>query len=98
MTEAEWLTCSHVGSLMAARRGWRRTTRKLRLLVCACFRHIWRLLPDTGRSAIEVAERHADGWATNDELHAIQPVLNRKGTMNIADIGIHYAAAPNRVF
>jgi hypothetical protein len=98
MTEAEWEACDHVGSLMVARRGWKRTTRKLRLLVCSYFRRIWHLPSDAGRTAIEVAERHADGWATNDELHAVQPALDREATMNVADIGIHYAAAPNRVF
>jgi hypothetical protein len=98
MTESEWMACDHVGSLMVARRGWKRTTRKLRLLVCGYFRRIWHLPSDAGRSAIEVAERHADGWATNDELTTIRPDLDRKTPTNIADIGIHYAAAPNRIF
>jgi hypothetical protein len=96
MTEAEWLACSHPGTLIQRRRGWRRTTRKLRLLVCACYRRIWHLPSNAGRAAIEVAERHADGGATNDELHAIQPNFDHGANRNIADNGIHYAAAPNR--
>jgi hypothetical protein len=82
--------------MIEGKRGWRRSTRKLRLLVCACYRRVWHLLSDAGRKAIEVAERHADGRATNEELHAIQPAFIRGG--NIADNGVHHAAAPNRFF
>ena len=103
MTEVEWLQCDHPGTLMQGRRGWRRTTRKLRLLACACYRRIWPLLPKACRTAIEVAERHADGEATNDELHAMQPA--KPPTVQVGgpksdflDCGVHYAAAPSRDF
>jgi len=103
MTEAEWLTCSHPGTLIQGRRGWRRTTRKLRLLACACYRRIWRALSNSNRFAIEVAERHADGKATNDELCAAQPARPLNGHFggpksDYLDCGVHYAAAPNRKF
>jgi hypothetical protein len=88
---------------MQGKRGWRRTTRKLRLLVCACYRRRWRLLSSANRFAIEVAERHADGEATNDELRDAQtakPPSARFGgpTSDFLDYGVHYAAAPNRDF
>ncbi len=43
--------------------------RKIRLFICACARRIWHLVnrPDN-RRGIEVAERYADGEATEEEL------------------------------
>ena len=45
--------------------------RALRLIACRCVRQIWPLLTDErSRNAVEVAERHANGLATDDELSA----------------------------
>jgi hypothetical protein len=43
--------------------------RKLRLLACACCRRVWDLLPtEESRHSVLVAERFADGLASEDEL------------------------------
>lgn len=50
--------------------------RKLRLFAVACARVVWHLLPDSRlQDAIIVAERHAEGLATGEEMAAArQPV------------------------
>jgi hypothetical protein len=70
MTEGEWLTGSDVDELLAYL-GPRADARRLRLLACACCRAIWPQLPDPrSRAGIEVAERYADGKASERELAA----------------------------
>jgi hypothetical protein len=81
MTEQEWLSCEDPGEMLGPwveeRRksgNWDLTKereRRLRLFEVACCRRIWNLLPDErSRQAVEVAERHADGLATDEELEA----------------------------
>jgi len=68
MTEAEWLKCTRPGAMLRFVRG-KSTDRKLRLFACACCRRVWDLLStEENRHAIEVAERFADGLASDDEL------------------------------
>jgi hypothetical protein len=45
--------------------------RRLRLFACSCCRRIDHLLPPEGRTAVEVAERFADGRAGKAELREI---------------------------
>jgi hypothetical protein len=70
MTESEWLSATDP-ELMLAFLEDRAGGRKLRLFSCACCRRIWHLLSDARvRGAVEVAERFADGLATEQERHA----------------------------
>jgi hypothetical protein len=74
MTEAEWLACTDpYKKLCRFRIRSRRMNdaRKLRLYGVACCRRIWQTIPDPrSRNAVEVAERYADGAATDNELRA----------------------------
>jgi hypothetical protein len=71
MTEAQWLACDDPLTMLEFVRG-RASDRKLQLLACACCRRIWHL-PDgeeISRHAVEVAERYADGLASETEIEA----------------------------
>ena len=67
MTEAEWLAGVEP-SKMLKWAGFMRN-RKNRLFAVACCRCVWRHLIDLrSRHAVDVAERYADGCATDEEL------------------------------
>lgn len=81
MNEQQWLTSTDPQAMLK----WIRETggetsnrprnppgdRKLRLFACACCLEVWSLLTDErSRRAVEVAERYADGRATEKELSA----------------------------
>ncbi|WP_246522921.1 hypothetical protein [Gemmata palustris] len=67
MTEAEWLACADLSPMFKT--VWRTMSeRKLRLFTCGCCRRIWSLLSDQlTRPALELAERYADGAASDSE-------------------------------
>jgi hypothetical protein len=70
MTEAEWQSCADPTPMQAALRG-KASARKLRLFAVACCRRLGPLLQDTRIiTALDVAERHADGAATQADLEA----------------------------
>jgi hypothetical protein len=69
MTEAEWLASDDPMRMLAFPKANGRSDRKLRLFACGCYRQVPDCLADERtRSAVEVAERHADGLAGAGEL------------------------------
>jgi hypothetical protein len=67
MTEDQWRTSTDPAAMLAYLHG-RVTERKLRLFACACVRRHWEALTDPrSQRAIEVAERYAEGLATEVE-------------------------------
>jgi hypothetical protein len=67
VTEAEWLACADPTPMLVFLRS-RASERALRLLACACCRRIWSLLTSPfSKAAVEVAERFADGLASESE-------------------------------
>lgn len=70
MTNKEWRRCNDPVTMIKALKGIA-TGRKAQLYLCGGCRMNWRhLYSDDSRKAVEVAERHADGDAADDELHA----------------------------
>ncbi|MFM8271721.1 MAG: hypothetical protein ACKODX_05230, partial [Gemmata sp.] len=70
MTEAQWRACGEPGAMLDAL-GRRASRRKLRLFACACCRRADGLFPDDQcRAAVAVAERAADGRASESEASA----------------------------
>jgi hypothetical protein len=64
MTEQEWLDCADPEAILKFLRG-KLSDRKLRLFACACVRELGPLVADrASKAALQVAERHADGRAT----------------------------------
>jgi hypothetical protein len=74
LTEAEWVGGTHPYPMLDYLRARTHRTpdrRRVRLFSCACAREVWDLLTDDrSRQAIEVAERFADGQATDAEFVA----------------------------
>lgn len=69
VTEAEWLVATDTSRMLRHLRR-RASDRKRRLFIAACCRRIWDLLDEDGRGAVEVAERYADGAATDRDRQA----------------------------
>src|SRR5262249_36528310 len=68
MTEAEWLACTDPEEMLPLLRG-KASDRKLRLFACSWARRVWHFIthPDS-RTAVEVAERFAEGEASTEAL------------------------------
>jgi hypothetical protein len=70
MTEAEWLACDDPVKMVSFLRDTGKLDlRRIRLSGAAQCRRVWHLMTDPrSRTAVEVAERWADGEATREEL------------------------------
>ena len=97
MTEAEWLTCENPWPMLLYLHGDRLGNfRKLRLAACACLRRIWHLLTDERcRNAVEMAEKHADNLASDqDVIRALNAGLKAWGAMADAGHDGNYQLSP----
>src|SRR5687768_12740117 len=75
MTESEWQNCTAFERLLPFVLN-EASERKLRLLACAFCRQLGRCIEDErSRTAVEVAERFADGTATKQELSEAKRAL-----------------------
>jgi hypothetical protein len=93
MTETEWLACTAPRAMLAFLRFWSRLTdRKLRLLGCACGRHILTVVEDEDvRLALDVGERLVEGSITGEELSPTLACLQAKAKGN-RPTGVIYVA------
>lgn len=74
MNEAEWLVSADPVQMLKFQRR-KAKNRKLRLLACACCRRVVDMCVNVGLSALEIAERFADGQASRDEMKAARLAL-----------------------
>jgi hypothetical protein len=76
MTEQEWLACTDALRMLDFLQG-KASDRKLRLFAVACCRpNLQCMIESRRRKAADVAERYADGLATEEELQAAHSDLN----------------------
>jgi hypothetical protein len=69
LTAERWLVWTDPKPMLEGCRG---QPRKLRLFACACVRRVWHQLPSESRRAVELAERFADGEATDEERRMLE--------------------------
>src|SRR5207253_3530450 len=97
MTPSEWQNCTDPAPLLDwLRRNGKLTGRKARLFAVACCRSAWPLLTDQrSRRAVEVAERHADGLANDEELAVAFAAGYSVAIGELADYAAAHAAEPD---
>jgi hypothetical protein len=79
MTEARWLTSQDLSAMLAHLQPGAskpRLLRKLRLLTCACCRHVWSSMTKReSRAAVEVGEQFADGLVDTAKRRATERLV-----------------------
>src|SRR5262245_27172644 len=102
MTPAEWFAAVTPEPLLVAVRpdpagqvAPPAVARRHRLFACACARMVWDLLPTEARSAVQIAERYADGRATLADLRAaaVRPNVAALTAAQVAIEAAHGACA-----
>jgi hypothetical protein len=90
MTEAEWLTCpdpEEMSWFIVTRFPHKVSGRKDRLIAIACSRLVWPLLTDwRSRRAVEVAEKFADGEASDEEFATALAAVKWSRTASPGDL------------
>ncbi len=99
MTEAEWLASKNPEPVLqfVEHNG---SNRKLRLFSVACCRMMWHLLSDVrSRSAVELAERFADDFASEQERSDIHRTLDAETDYNPERdaVGLAFATATQAI-
>jgi len=77
MTEQEWLECVEPKKMLKFVRGKLSERRRRLLAVAFCGRVVHLFWDESLNSAIEVAERHADGKASDTELAVVREEMSR---------------------
>src|SRR5947207_106263 len=77
MNETEWWACTHPYTMLQFL-GEKVSERKVRLFAVTCCRGIWHLLPYAeSRTAVEVAERWADGLISGEDLESARSAYTK---------------------
>jgi hypothetical protein len=83
MTEAEWLANTSSAPMLGFLQG-KASSRKLRFFAVACCRRIWHLMKyENSRQAVDVAERFADGIASEEERESARRSANIQKTSGL---------------
>lgn len=98
MREEEWLTCTEPYQMLRCLEAARHfSRRKARLLAVASCRRIWSLMSDKrSQLALEVAEKHADGETSLDELRSVRKAIWVDSYLKASKSAGHFAAFATR--